>query len=100
MEGTVTLATCHTILLQHKLQTKHQDVTCFGIIKLYSIFVAKSIARSSIRFYFSQPQFGGCIFIYSSCARPVSCEIKLISKEVSRAEPEYMNIHPPPQLAF
>ena len=38
---------------------------------------------------------GGCIFIYSSCARLVSFEIKFISKEVSRAEPEYMNIHPP-----
>ena len=38
---------------------------------------------------------GVCIFIYSSCARLVSFEIKLISKEVNRAEPEYMNIHPP-----
>ena len=43
---------------------------------------------------------GGCIFIYSGRARLVSFEIKLISKEVSWAEPEYMNIHPPPQLAF
>ena len=46
---------------------------------------------------------GGCIFIYSGSARLVSFEIKLISKEASRAEPEYMNIHPPPpppQLAF
>ena len=34
-------------------------------------------------------------FIYSGSARLVSFEIKLISKEVSRAEPEYMNIHPP-----
>ena len=39
---------------------------------------------------------GGCIFIYSGSARLVSFEIKLISKDVSRAEPEYMNIHPPP----
>ena len=39
---------------------------------------------------------GGCIFIYSDPARLVSFEIKLISKEVSRAEPEYMNIHLPP----
>ena len=38
---------------------------------------------------------GGCIFIYSGAARLVSFEIKLISKEVNRAEPEYMNIHPP-----
>ena len=39
---------------------------------------------------------GGCIFIYSGSDRLVSFEIKLISKEVSRAEPEYMNMHPPP----
>ena len=38
---------------------------------------------------------GGCIFIYSGSARLVSFEMKLISKEVSRAEPEYMNIHTP-----
>ena len=25
--------------------------------------------------------------------------MKLISKEVSRAEPEYMNIHPPPPIS-
>ena len=44
---------------------------------------------------------GGGIFIYSGSARLVSFEIKLISKEISRAEPEYMNIHPPPpQLAL
>ena len=39
---------------------------------------------------------GGFIFIYSGSARLVSFEIKLISKEASREEPEYMNIHPPP----
>ena len=39
---------------------------------------------------------GGCIFIYSGSSRLVSFEIKLISKEASRAEPEYMNIPPPP----
>ena len=39
---------------------------------------------------------GGCIFIYSDSARLVSFDIKLISKEISRAEPKYMNIHPPP----
>ena len=42
---------------------------------------------------------GGSIFIYSGAARLVSFEIKLISKEVSRAEPEYMNIHPPPPIS-
>ena len=39
---------------------------------------------------------GGCIFIYSGSARLISFEIDFISKETSRAEPEYMNIHPPP----
>ena len=43
---------------------------------------------------------GGCIFIYSGSARLTSFEINFISKETSRAEPEYMNIHPPPQLAL
>ena len=38
---------------------------------------------------------GGYIFIYSGAARLVSFEVKLISKEVSRAEPENMNIHTP-----
>ena len=41
---------------------------------------------------------GGCIFIYSGYARLTSFEINLISKETSRAEPEYMNIHPPPPI--
>ena len=51
------------------------------------------------------PAAGG-VYIYTGSARLVSCEIKLISKEASRAEPEYMNIHTPtpptphPQLAF
>ena len=38
---------------------------------------------------------GGCIFIYSGSARLTSFEINFISKETSRARPEYMNIHPP-----
>ena len=38
---------------------------------------------------------GGCIFIYSGSARPTSFEINFISKEISRVEPESMNIHPP-----
>ena len=49
--------------------------------------IFRAVARALIR---------GCIFIYSGSARLVSFEIKLISKEASRAEPEYMNIHPPP----
>ena len=50
------------------------------------IEITRAVARALI---------GGCIFIYSGRARLVSFEIKLFSKEVSRAEPEYMNIHPP-----
>ena len=34
----------------------------------------------------------GCILIYSGSVRLVSFEIRAISKEISRAEPEYMNI--------
>ena len=37
----------------------------------------------------------GCIFIYSGYARLISFEINFITKETSRTEPEYMNIHPP-----
>ena len=37
----------------------------------------------------------GCIFIYSGSGRLISFEINLISKEISRAEPEYMNMHIP-----
>ena len=39
---------------------------------------------------------GRCIFIYSGSAGLVSFETKLISKEISRPEPEYMDIHPSP----
>ena len=38
---------------------------------------------------------GGCIFVYSGYARLISFQINFITKETSRAEPEYMNIHPP-----
>ena len=41
------------------------------------------------------PQGGGCIFIYSGSARLISFEINFISKQTSRARPEYINIHPP-----
>jgi hypothetical protein len=39
---------------------------------------------------------GGCIFVYSCSARLISFEMNLNSKEIRRAEHEYMNIHPPP----
>ena len=37
---------------------------------------------------------GGCIFVYLCSTRLVAFEIKLIPKEISRAEHEYMNIQP------
>ena len=58
---------------------------------LFMIIALRAVARALIG-------GGGCMFIYSGSARLVSFEIKLISKEASRAEPKYMNIHP--QLAF
>ena len=41
----------------------------------------------------------GCIFIYSGYARLIPFEINFITKENSRAESEYMNIHPPPPVS-
>ena len=54
---------------------------------LNELKVHRDVARALI---------GGCIFIYSGPARLVSFEIKLTSKEVSRAEPEYNEYTPPP----
>ena len=34
------------------------------------------------------------VHIYSGSAPLISFEINLISKEISEAEPEYMNMHP------
>ena len=42
---------------------------------------------------------GGCIFIYLGYARLISFQINFITKETSWAEPEYMNIHPPPPIS-
>ena len=52
--------------------------------------VTRAVARTLIG--------GGCILIYSGYARLTSFEINFILKETSRAEPEYMNIHPPPPI--
>ena len=38
---------------------------------------------------------GGCIFIYSGYARLISFEINFITKETTRAEPEYRIYTPP-----
>ena len=40
-------------------------------------------------------KIGGCIFIYSDSALLISFGIRLISKEISGAEHEYMNIYSP-----
>ena len=52
-------------------------------------FIRRAVARTLIG-------GGGCIFIYLGSARLTSFEINLISKETSRAKPEYMNMCPPP----
>ena len=52
-----------------------------------SVSLCRAVARTLI---------GGCIFVYSGSARLTSVEINFISKETSRARPEYMNIHFPP----
>ena len=43
----------------------------------------------------SRALIGGCIFVYSGSTRLISFEINLISKEISRPEPEYMNMYSP-----
>ena len=39
------------------------------------------------------------LYNYSVYARLISFEINFITQETSRAEPEYMNIHPPPPIS-
>ena len=41
---------------------------------------------------------GGCMFIYSCSARLISFEKQRNSKEIRRAEHEYMIIPPPPPI--
>ena len=43
---------------------------------------------------------GGSIHIFVLCSTDISFEINSNSKEIRRAEHEYMNKHTPPQLAF
>ena len=57
------------------------------------LYASRAVARALIG-------GGGCIFISSGSARLVSFEIKLILKDLIGAEPEYINKHTPPQLAF
>ena len=62
------VATCLAILLRHKLQVKLQGVTCLAIIKSRNIFVVRSIARSGIRFYFSQRLPQRCNTFFRHCS--------------------------------
>ena len=67
----------------------------YGIINLMFVYrqskfvyyVYRAVARTLV---------GMCILIYSGSARLTSFEINFISKETSRAGPEYINVHPPP----
>ena len=61
------VATCLAIVLRHKLQAKLQGVTCLAIIKSRNIFVARSIAQSRIRFYFSQRLPQRCNTFFRHC---------------------------------
>ena len=71
---------------------------CMNIVKLgpiTSYFFFNYFSTINITIFFARTLIGGCIFIYSGSARLASFEINFISKETSRAEHEYMNIHPP-----
>ena len=60
-----------------------------------SVYKQHNLFRAVARALIGGGGGGGCIFIYSGSARLVSFEVKLISKKVSWAEPEYVNIQPP-----
>ena len=74
--------------LKEKLNKRTRPKNCDNI-------AGRAVARALIG--------GGGVYIHIFRFCPttvVSFEIKLISKEASRAKPEYMNTHLPPQLAF
>ena len=73
----------------------YKAVLLMHVISVLAFPVHRAVARTLI----GGGGGGVCIFIYSGSARIVSFEIKLISKEVSRAEPEYMNKPPPPPIS-
>ena len=59
-----------------------------------AFFEAAQVARTLIG-------GGGDVYSYiRGYARLISFEINFITKETCQAEPECMNLHPPPQLAF
>ena len=86
----------HIFVLLRTLEVANCNI---GIVKCLVACLVSEISNRAVARTLTGG--GGCIFIYSGSARLISFEINFISKGTSRAEPEYMNIHPPPrQLAF
>ena len=56
------------LVLRHKLHAKLQGVSCLAINKSRNIFVATTIARSRIRFYFLQRLRQRCNAFLEHCA--------------------------------
>ena len=69
---------------------KSKDLENFADLLDVAVIDLQDIGRED-RAVFRALIGGVCIFIYSGSARLVSFEIKLISKDVSRAKPEYNN---------
>jgi hypothetical protein len=79
MHYAICLATRLAILLQHKLHTKLQGVSCLAINKSRNIFVATTIARSRIRFYFPQRLWQRCNAFVKHCTSVTSL-LQLVSQ--------------------
>ena len=60
-------AICLAILLRHKLHAKLPGISCLAINKSRKIFVATTIARSRIRFYFLQRSRQRCNAFLKHC---------------------------------
>ena len=73
-----------------KIKTLH---TCLHVyIHIYSQILTRKQGRNLSGNW----EGGECLFIYSCYARRIFFEINSNSKEIRRAEHEYMNKHPPP----
>jgi hypothetical protein len=68
------------------VRRRAKNVLTLAVSRQPEMAVCRAVARTLIG--------GGCIFIYSCYARRISFVSKLISKEISWAEHEYMNMHP------
>ena len=66
----------------------------FGSGFVFKYIVGKDLPDDEIRDVTSAIIWGGCLFIHSCHARRISFEINSNSKEIRRAEYEYMNKHP------